>query len=225
MVRPLATVEYWIKHKDGRWVWFYDRGSITKRKEDASPYLVAGIVFDVSERKEKEINLRRENAHLQQVANVDDLTQINNRRAILSILDEKMLEAKLGEDSLCIIMLDIDHFKVVNDNKGHVYGDDVLRRVAQCIEASLRTGDELGRYGGEEFLAVLPQTTLEQAAEVTERIRLKIASCPLPGGLYVTISGGVALCQTPLVYDFIEEADLALYEAKHQGRDCIVVRS
>ncbi len=174
-----------------------------------------------------------ENARLfsevQQLAITDDLTGLNNRRHFLHLANREFLRSTRYGTHLSVALLDADHFKTINDRYGHAAGDVVLKRLASiCLEAT-REFDVVGRYGGEEFVVLLPETPRDIAAHVAERIRHTVAECddlgPLVQGMRLTISAGVAtrVRSTADLSALIAEADGALYEAKEQGRNCTVV--
>jgi diguanylate cyclase (GGDEF)-like protein len=156
------------------------------------------------------------------LARIDSLTGVLSRRSILEALDAELERAKRYGREFSCIMLDLDHFKTFNDTYGHQFGDKVLHRIAGVILEHCRTSDHLGRYGGEEFLIVLPETSLDAAISLAERIRLAVASTPLgESGERVTLSLGVAAwrhgeCSASRL---ISEADLALLKAKAAGRN------
>jgi diguanylate cyclase (GGDEF)-like protein len=173
-------------------------------------------------KKQKEIDLVVTQAH--EVANTDALTFLPNRRQIIGDLQREVLYSNRYRTTLSISMLDLDHFKVVNDTYGHVVGDQVLRQVANHLQDNIREPDEIGRYGGEEFLVLLPHTPVEAAAEQAERLCRKIREIKIPvpnADLRVTISIGIAQFRTGQEdwQKFLERADAALYDAKAEGRD------
>ncbi|NJD88115.1 MAG: diguanylate cyclase [Betaproteobacteria bacterium] len=160
----------------------------------------------------------------------DGLTGLANKRHGLVRLEESLYAARRHGMPVSVMMIDIDHFKRVNDTRGHLAGDAVLRAVAARLRAVLRTGDTLSRYGGEEFMAVLPHTPAPALAELGERLRGAIsgAAVDLPGGadaLAVTVSLGAAQYEpdTDTATTLIARADEALYAAKRGGRDRVVV--
>lgn len=160
-------------------------------------------------------------------ANLDALTGLPNRRH-LDDLGRALAQGRRRGDRLGLLMIDIDHFKRLNDRHGHQTGDAVLRLVAQAIAASVRADDTPARYGGEEFAVILRQASPEQAVEVAERIRSAVARSPLADlGVEgpVTVSVGVALASgagEPL-FGLVERADRALFRAKRTGRDRVIV--
>lgn len=155
----------------------------------------------------------------------DGLTGLWNRNSILGILECEVGQRLDEAGDLCVIMCDLDHFKRINDTLGHMAGDEVLRQVAARIASSLRTCDSVGRFGGEEFLCVLPGCDREQGIVVAERVRSQVSEDPIPlerAGVVVTLSCGLAdLRGVPLAdsRSMISAADDALYRAKSNGRD------
>ena len=163
------------------------------------------------------------------MAYTDSLTGLFNRRYLNANLDRKILEIAESAKPLSFIMLDVDHFKPINDTHGHSVGDEVLIEIARRMSAALRDLDFVARYGGEEFAIVLPDTNGDIGHKVAERLRREVADRPivLNNGqrLSVTISLGVATASSPLeeAEDLMRRADQALYEAKRCGRDRVVV--
>lgn len=166
---------------------------------------------------------------LEQMAITDDMTGLGNRRFFIwQAKREVSLSSRSGQP-LSLLMLDIDHFKMVNDRYGHEAGDYVLKKVSDILKSTLREGDHCGRMGGEEFAVLLPQTSTESAGSVAERIRVLIEGTPVftpTGSCSVTISVGVATCLDPAM-DFdtlMRKADAAMYQAKREGRNkvCMV---
>ncbi len=157
----------------------------------------------------------------------DGLTGLFNRRHLEELLDRAIARAE-GED-LAILMIDIDHFKKVNDSHGHPAGDAVLREVARRITKAVRTSDAAARYGGEEMTVVLPRTSASEAAVIAEAVREVIAAAPISVGaatmLWVTASFGVAALSDCVVRDkpsIFQKADARLYTAKQTGRNRVV---
>jgi diguanylate cyclase (GGDEF)-like protein len=148
-----------------------------------------------------------------------------NRRALTNRLGIELERARRYEAVMTMLMIDIDHFKHVNDTHGHLVGDDVLREVAAYLKATVRSVDLVARYGGEEFVVVLPETAAAGAMIFAERIRQHIATnpfVPADGPLSITASIGVAVYPADgidTVEDLLAGADDALYRAKAQGRD------
>jgi len=166
--------------------------------------------------------VRRQNVErrLENLAMTDPLTGLANRRALETALESAVSRAKRHRFDLSVIFLDVDHFKQFNDRFGHKVGDEVLRVVARVLLSTVRAEDVAGRYGGEEFLVVLPDIDLAGSVTVAERIRtaVRALNLPLPP---VTISLGVATleAQSSSVAALVAKADRALYVSKRSGRD------
>ncbi len=174
--------------------------------------------------KQLQDQLRQRNAELDQMSRTDVLTGLYNRRHLDEELTRKHSEARRHAEPLCILLLDIDHFKRVNDVYGHPAGDLVLSAFADRLRAQLRAEDIAGRWGGEEFLVILPRTPLAGALEVADRIRAATAASPVTAGdsqISVTVSGGCALGPGDSVDATIHLADTCLYRAKDAGRNQI----
>jgi diguanylate cyclase (GGDEF)-like protein len=174
--------------------------------------------------------LRASLAREQLRARTDDLTGLYNRRYFFELAAREFSVATRHGRALSFIMIDIDHFKRINDTFGHQTGDVVLAHVAQIAAAHRRSGDIVARYGGEEFVLLLPETTAEQALLVAEQICDAVAAAGLdtPGGRATfTISGGVAGLEagSQSLEDLIRQADRALYAAKAQGRNRVNLQS
>ncbi|HBV68741.1 MAG TPA: hypothetical protein DEF04_11595 [Clostridiales bacterium] len=150
----------------------------------------------------------------------DGLTNFYNHQYINELLEIKLAEAAETKENLCVLMMDIDNFKRVNDRFGHLTGDRVIIEVANLIRQNIRSSDYAGRYGGEEFIAVLPYTSLEYASQIAERIRSSIQNYDFGiKGLRVTISIGAAQFDDRLPDSLVNMADMLLYQAKYNGRN------
>jgi len=216
---PVYEAEYRIRCKDGSYRWYYDRGRITRRGADGKPLFLAGIVFDVTERKQRQAELEQLNRELSEKTHIDELTQIKNQRAILSRLKNEMdLSIRTGK-KLSVLMLDIDDFKKVNDQHGHVIGDTVLADVAAIIQRSVRDKDLAGRYGGEEFMVILSDVDSKTAKSVANRIVRSVEAHTFQENVRVTISCGIGLFEKESMPELIDKADKKLYEAKRQGKN------
>ncbi len=213
--------EYRIRTKDGKYRWYYDRGTITRRDAGGKPLFLAGIVFDITEKKETQTELEYKNKILAEMSAIDGLTKISNHRTLVEYLKAAVSEAGRTGSPLSIAFFDIDDFKKVNDTKGHVYGDQVLVDVAAIIKGSIRDTDVAGRYGGEEFMVVFRNADLSTAVNIAQRIRKSVEDRE-PDESPVTISGGVKQYQGESLTDLIHAADTNLYRAKRQGKNRIV---
>jgi len=176
----------------------------------------------------KETELKAVIAQADEVSHTDALTFLPNRRQIIGDLQREAIFSDRYGTPLTISMLDIDHFKTINDTYGHTVGDDVLRSLASELRDHIRYPDTIGRYGGEEFLIVLPHSTLKAATQQAERLCKHVRSLLIKSGeqeIAVTVSIGIAQYQ---IHEedwqaFLGRADAALYEAKNNGRDQWVV--
>lgn len=162
-------------------------------------------------------------ARVHALATTDELTGLANRRHMQDLLAEEAKRHRRLGQPLCIAVLDLDHFKRINDDHGHQGGDEALRHFARTAREALREIDVLARWGGEEFLLMMPATTAEQALTGLERLRQRLAEVPSPDalpGVRITCSAGVALHEAPATIEqTIDRADQALYRAKAEGRD------
>lgn len=204
---------------------------------------VTGVAHDITERKLAEVELQymkegleAANHDLQialarekQLTHTDFLTGVYSRGYLFEVAEREMNLARRHHHPLSVVMFDIDHFKQVNDIFGHIVGDEILQHVAQIAKDQLRSSDMLGRYGGEEFVAVLPVTNMHQAHLLAERVRKNVEALRLPtekGDASVTLSIGIVemshAVQPESVEDVIRRADQLMYGAKQAGRNCIM---
>jgi len=225
--------------KDGVQIWLQIQTTVAQDVDGAPQCRVA--ISDITERKQAEEALRgaKESleltnrdlqtalAHVQQLARIDELTGVNNRRYLFEFAEYEFAIATRYQHSISVIMFDIDHFKLVNDRFGHAVGDQMLKHVVQVACAQLRKTDVIGRYGGEEFVIVLPVTNAQQAHPLAERIREGVAALRLDigkGQVAVTVSIGIAemrhASEDKSVESVINHADKAMYAAKAAGRNC-----
>lgn len=157
---------------------------------------------------------------MEQIALTDALTGIANRRQLEQLLRREILIAERYHHPFSVILFDIDHFKQVNDTFGHEAGDTVLKGVADLVNTNLRAIDVLGRWGGEEFLTLTPDTTVQQALQLAERLRQRIEGVDIAPAGKITASFGVATYQSKeSPPDLVRRADQALYKAKEGGRN------
>jgi diguanylate cyclase (GGDEF)-like protein/PAS domain S-box-containing protein len=191
------------------------------RLGDGSAHGIVAVATDITERKGLERELRR-------LATTDPLTGAFNRRHFMSAASQEMERSARYGSPLAVLMIDIDHFKSINDQHGHALGDEVLKAAVEVCRATLREVDVFARFGGEEFSVLLPQTDSAGAAGLAERLRRAVAAMVVPlasGDLRVTISVGVAVRQEDEAsFDhLLGRADRALYRAKAMGRDRVEV--
>ncbi|HEY0463536.1 MAG TPA: diguanylate cyclase [Polyangiaceae bacterium] len=173
--------------------------------------------------------LRDANKRLESLADTDGLTGLYNRRYLDALIVRELQRTERYKTPLGLVLLDIDHFKRVNDTFGHTMGDEVLRNVSRLVTSSVRVTDSVARYGGEEIAIVFTQTTAQGVTEVTERLRQRLAEFShvhQGNRLECTASFGISVCDgrgvTPKSEELIERADRALYQAKRAGRNRVV---
>lgn len=168
-------------------------------------------------------SLREANARLEALATSDPLIGLPNHRALVTALDQELARSRRYHRACAVIFLDLDHFKALNDSCGHAAGDAALQELGQVAKQCLRGMDTLGRWGGEEFIALLPETDTQNALAIAERIRAAIAAHPFSagGGVYLTCSAGIAVFPDHATdrSELIAAADQAMYAAKRLGRN------
>ncbi|MDA3809876.1 MAG: sensor domain-containing diguanylate cyclase [Spirochaetaceae bacterium] len=227
-----GELEYRIIKKDGevRWMHSYDSNFLS---EDGTMQMVQGLIVDVTRQKEQEIKLQQandkiieQNEKLEELSLTDHLTGLSNRRAVQQVLNYLIRDYKRTEESFSILMIDIDHFKKVNDKHGHDAGDVVLVGFSRILLDNLRQIDIKSRWGGEEFLILLPHTSRKEAKDIASKLLNKIRKAVLEYkkiNIHITFSCGVAnYDQAISLQTLIQNADKALYKAKEKGRNQIV---
>ena len=214
---------------DGGYVWIRDVVHVVRNDEGMVESLV-GFMFDISERKQAEEQLLKLQRELTELSFRDGLTGVANRRRLDAFIDAQWTAACRSGKPLSLVLADIDCFKQYNDHYGHLAGDACLKRVAALLDTAARGHDLLGRFGGEEFLLVLPETDAAAALERAGECLARLAQAQLPHaasgvGALLTASFGVATI-VPTAADppsaLIEMVDRSLYQAKAQGRNSIV---
>jgi diguanylate cyclase (GGDEF)-like protein/PAS domain S-box-containing protein len=207
-----VALETRVRAKDGSWHWLRSSSSLSADEE-----LIYARSTDVTDLKRIEAEREQLLGEVEGLARSDPLTGLPNRRALDEQMPRELARARRAESPLCLAVVDLDRFKAFNDTKGHLAGDRVLCECAVAWDSVLRGEDMLVRFGGEEFLVLLPGCMLDEAGEIVERLR-----AATPQGQ--TCSAGLAC------WDFVEDleellgrADAALYEAKDSGRDRLVV--
>ena len=163
---------------------------------------------------------------IERLACIDELTGVLNRRYIMRALNDETARVRRSKEPCSVAIIDLDFFKRINDRFGHPAGDEVLRSFAIAVTANVREVDQLGRYGGEEFLLVLPHVSNDHAAATVNRLRNIVANLEWTGisdSLVVTMSAGLTQIRTDEAPDVtLARADAALYRAKDAGRNCVI---
>ncbi len=220
---PRYEAEFRMRHKAGHWVWLQARGQAVARDADGRATRLVGTRQDITPSM-----LMQQGLHT--LAHTDELTGVDNRRRFVQRAEDELERARRYGLPVALLMIDLDHFKAINDSLGHAGGDEVLRSFANTARTVVRQSDIFGRIGGEEFAALLPHTTLEGARVIAERLLEQVrqspavwASVPVPYTVSVGVSLTIAGSHT--MQALMVAADRALYQAKRQGRDCLVVAS
>jgi len=214
------SLEYGLTRQDGSRIWVWERGRGVEEEEGT--VVLEGIVLDISDRKTLE-------NELEEMATRDPLTGLFNRREMSRVLEEELDRARRYQRPMAVLWVDFDHFKDVNDTFGHAAGDSVLRSISRLLLGSVRSVDAIGRFGGEEFVIVLPEMDIEEAQDTAERLRRKVAEKPQPLGngqeVPLTISVGVAVYPDhgQTAPTLCAAADKAMYLAKERGRNCVAM--
>ncbi len=244
---PHYQAEYRCRKEDGTYLWIEDRGYVIARNPDNSVARMVGARRDIHTRKNSIERLQKRNQSLEALvaertrelsrvnqqlqlqldenrclAEQDALTRIANRYRLEKVLLEECERAERFRLPLALVAMDIDDFKPINDCHGHGIGDQTLLQVVQSLEACVRPGDLLARWGGDEFMVILPKSTLETAKELAESIRHKIREMPAVGEFKVTLSLGVVerrVGESPAA--LMARADQALYRSKAAGKDVV----
>lgn len=240
-------IEYRCRCQDGSYLWIEDSGHIIARNEDGSVARMLGAHRNIDAGKRLVIELQQKNQSLEtlvaertrelswvnqqlqrqleenlELAERDALTRTANRYRLEKTLQQECERARRFRQPLSLIVMDVDDFKPINDRYGHARGDAALVEVVECIRGCLRSQDLLARWGGDEFVAVLPQTPVEQALEISGAIRQAMEAVEPIGDCRLTMSFGVVRWQDDEdQHDLLARADRALYRAKAAGKNTI----
>ncbi len=217
--------EYRCRHHDGHYVWVLDTGTVIERDPHGRPLRATGIHLDISDRKRQETEreeliaeLERAQARLKDLVRVDELTGLGNRRVLAEAMDRAWLGVVSRGSSVAVLMIDLDGFKAHNDRHGHADADAVLRSVALAMSSVVRSRDTLVRFGGDEFVVVVPEADASVAMGAAERIRRAVCDNS-PVSASVGVAVWVPGCGIHDPDRLFAAADEALYAAKAGGRD------
>ncbi len=178
------------------------------------------------------MRLQRNQEQLKKLAMLDSLTILYNHALIIELLEKELAKQQRKNGSIAFVMLDIDHFKTINDMYGHTSGDSVLQELASILKSSVREGDFAGRYGGEEFSVILPEVDKKQVWEICERIRKEIEehAFHIENGKSIHLTVSIGVCHTDCREgltgkEIIKKSDRELYRAKGKGRTRVEMNS
>ncbi len=236
--------EYRVIRQDGQYRWILSRKVVFERDGDGYPTLIAGIASDITDRKrleerfnaeiiqrsadaiqmsQRQEELERANALLAKQASSDGLTGLTNHRVFQELLESEIERCHTMRSPLSVVFLDIDHFKLYNDEFGHPAGDELLRQLGRLMLDVSRDNDVVARYGGEEFAIILPDTTQAGCVGFAERLQTAISAEPWPRRPITVSMGCATWCQHESRADLLDRADDALYVSKRRGRNCYSV--
>jgi diguanylate cyclase (GGDEF)-like protein/PAS domain S-box-containing protein len=205
---------YRVVTKTARVKWVQNHTLLLRDANDNVVSFV-GYLTDITELKNSELKLK----HLSQT---DQLTKVHNRRYIDVLLQKQDYYFRRNRQECCIVLADLDHFKSVNDNYGHVIGDEVLVEFAQLVKEFIREGDHFARWGGEEFMIVLPHTNLSQGITLARNLRKVISDHDFSTVGHQSASFGVSSFVSGMsIKEILDAADKALYSSKAKGRNCV----
>ncbi|WP_417222236.1 diguanylate cyclase [Amphritea sp.] len=215
--------EYQLKRRDGSYIWVRDRGRVCERDADGKAVRVVGMCHDITRSKQLEEMLRSQASH-------DHLTGLLNRRAGYIHFSKQLSYAVRYQQQLTICLIDLDHFKNINDAYGHLAGDAALKHFVTLINGVLRRSDSLMRWGGEEFLLLLPNTGIDSAVQLLMQFKSTLRDNPVvledeSQEIQYTFSAGVSCFphNSSNLDGLVKAADDALYDAKDDGRDLIMI--
>lgn len=207
----------------GKTMYFSSRALVLEKTKTNDISILYGIIEDITVFEEQKIELKMLNKQFQELSVCDSLTGLYNRRKFNEILLNKINKYKRTLQSFGIILIDIDFFKKVNDTYGHTIGDGVLIEIASLLKNSVRKTDKVIRWGGEEFLIICPETTLEGTVHLAETIRILVEQYQFHIVKKTTVSLGVAAMQKDdTARSIVDRADKYLYKAKKSGRNRVV---
>ena len=216
-------IEYRIQNLNGEYIWHYDRGAVTKRDEEGNPIVIAGVSFDTSEKRRRELALEKTNEKLKVLVNTDVLTPAFNKRYLSDALNQLIESYAEHSEPFSLVMMDIDDFKIMNDTFGHLVGDEVLKSVVKAAVKSLKPTDIIARWGGDEFMILLPETNLEQAIELSKQILDSINEINFDKIETVKASVGIHAYSTgDTILETVDKVDQMMYKSKQTQKNGLV---
>ncbi|WP_367356491.1 histidine kinase N-terminal 7TM domain-containing protein [Mesotoga sp.] len=214
-------IEYRMLSKSGEWVWVHDRGEAAERDKNGKAKRILGTHIDISPTKQIEEALRESQERYRKLATTDMLTGVMNRYSLSELLRAEMERSRRYGSPLSLLMYDLDNLKMINDNYGHLAGDEALKITCSYVQSSIRSCDYLGRWGGDEFLVLVTNTDLEGAIKMAEKLRSGLYEKEHKDFGKLSISIGVStLHKDESDFDaLLRRADIALYESKRKGKN------
>jgi len=216
--------EFRMKCGDGSWKWILDLGRVFQRVENGNAYRMNGVHIDITKLKKLQMEVESLKEEYKLKSRIDLLTSIYNKDYFVELAPQLLQIAKENKNSCSLLFLDLDHFKKINDTYGHLIGDEVLKQTVNAINECVREGDLLARFGGEEFVLLLPSTNEEKALHLAERIRTTLNSKTIKvNDLKIKVSISIGLTSTKDdnydLNELLKNSDNALYDAKNDGRN------
>ena len=224
-----VPIELRVRHRDGTWRWIEATG--VNLLDDPSVQAIVGTYRDITERKKTEDEKRRLIDKLEHLSKTDGLTGLINRRALTGSLTYEIDRAKRYQSELAIILCDVDNFKAINDTYGHDAGDQALQVLSATLKTILRKTDIAGRYGGDEFMLILPETSIKGAESLAEKLlsAVRDAELHVPNGRPIHLSMSIGIAGFELSREgenidaFVKRADDAMYVSKQGGKDRVSI--
>lgn len=212
---PRYQAEMRMLAKNGSWVWIGSYGKVVERNETGEVTRFIGLTFNIDQRRIMEEEMKS-------IAYKDALTDLSNRHGFYEMGRAEIERCIRYVHPLSVIMFDLDGFKQINDRYGHFAGDEILKGIGDCVKATVRDSDVKARWGGDEFILMLPETEVQDAREMAQRLMHALEVYPFYQDIEVTISVGLSsLHPNDNLESLVKRADQALYLAKHKGRNRI----
>lgn len=215
-----VEVEYRLLFNDGEHHWLYHRAEIDEMNDENVPATIVGTITDINDERKSLEEWVAERKILEKDSTMDFLTNLLNRRGLHKYMDH-YFKASMTQGKLTVAMLDIDNFKQANDTFGHEYGDQVLMDISKLLKDNTRKTDIVARFGGDEFLIVFTNASVDTAFNVCERIRHTIQNRYLDDKVKITLSGGVKEYANENRKELVDKVDKLLYRAKKDGKNRI----
>ena len=220
----IYEAEFRMKCGDGSWKWIFDLGRVFQHDEKGNAYRMNGVHIDITKLKHLQMEVESLKEEYKLKSRLDMLTSVYNKDYFIELAPKLLEISKNNKDICSLLFLDLDYFKKINDTYGHLVGDEVLKETVKEINSCIREGDILARFGGEEFLLLLPSTDEEQALHLAERIRVTLNNKIIEvNDIEIKVSISIGLTSTKDnnydLNELLKNSDNALYSAKNDGRN------